>query len=55
MKDLEGSKLGSPAGGASFKLLPLLAKQNGVDYSKINITQVSPSIQEQMLLQGQVD
>jgi NitT/TauT family transport system substrate-binding protein len=55
VKDLEGSKLGSPAGGASFKLLPLLAKQNGIDYSKINITQVSPSIQEQMLLQGQVD
>jgi NitT/TauT family transport system substrate-binding protein len=55
VKDLEGSKLGAPAGGASIKLLPLLAKQNGIDYSKINITQVSPSIQEQMLLQGQVD
>jgi NitT/TauT family transport system substrate-binding protein len=55
LKDLEGSKLGSPAGGASFKLLPLLAKQNGVDYNKINITQVSPSLQEQMLIQGQVD
>jgi NitT/TauT family transport system substrate-binding protein len=38
-----------------FKLLPLLAKQNGIDYSKINITQLSPSLQEQMLLQGQVD
>jgi NitT/TauT family transport system substrate-binding protein len=55
LKDLEGSKLGTPAGGASFKLLPLLAKQNGVDYSKINITQVSPALQEQMLIQGQVD
>jgi NitT/TauT family transport system substrate-binding protein len=55
LKSLEGSKLGSPAGGASFKLLPLLAKQNGVDYGKINITQVSPSLQEQMLIQGQVD
>ena len=55
MKDLEGSKLGSPAGGASFKLLPLLAKQNGIDYSKISITQLSPSLQEQMLIQGQVD
>jgi NitT/TauT family transport system substrate-binding protein len=54
-KDLEGSRLGSPAGGASFKLLPLLAKQNGIDYSKISITQLSPSLQEQMLLQGQVD
>jgi len=55
LKDLEGAKLGSPPGGASFKLLPLLAKQNGVDYSKINVTQVSPALQEQMLLQGQVD
>jgi NitT/TauT family transport system substrate-binding protein len=55
VKDLEGSRLGSPAGGSSFKLLPLLAKQNGIDYSKINITQLSPSLQEQMLLQGQVD
>jgi NitT/TauT family transport system substrate-binding protein len=55
VKDLEGSRLGSPAGGASFKLLPLLAKQNGIDYGKINITQVQPSLQEQMLIQGQVD
>jgi NitT/TauT family transport system substrate-binding protein len=55
VKDLEGSRLGSPAGGASFKLLPLLAKKNGVDYGKISIMQLSPSLQEQMLLQGQVD
>jgi len=55
VKNLEGSRLGSPAGGASFKLLPLLAKQNGVDYGKISITQLSPSLQEQMLIQGQVD
>jgi NitT/TauT family transport system substrate-binding protein len=55
VKDLEGTKLGSPAGGASFKLLPLLARQNGIDYGKINITQLSPSLQEQMLIQGQVD
>ena len=55
VKDLEGSRLGSPAGGASFKLLPLLAKQNGIDYGKIRITQLSPSLQEQMLVQGKVD
>lgn len=55
LKDLEGSKLGSPAGGAALKLLPLLAKHNGVDYSKINITNVSPALQEQILMQGQVD
>jgi NitT/TauT family transport system substrate-binding protein len=55
LKDLAGSRLGAPAGGASVKLLPLLAKQNGVDYGKINLTTVSPALQEQMLLQGQVD
>jgi NitT/TauT family transport system substrate-binding protein len=55
LKDLAGSRLGSPAGGAAFKLLPLLAKTNGVDYAKINVTQVASNLQEQMLLQGQVD
>ncbi|QDM15909.1 ABC transporter substrate-binding protein [Tardiphaga sp. vice352] len=55
LKDLEGARLGTPAGGAAVKLLPLLAKTNSVDYSKINITQVTPALQEQILLQGQVD
>ena len=55
LKDLPGTRLGSPAGGASFKLLPLLAKSNGLTYSDIKITQVAPNLQEQMLLQGQVD
>lgn len=55
LKDLPGTRLGSPAGGAAFKLLPLLAKTNGVDYASIKITQISPNLQEQLLLQGQVD
>jgi NitT/TauT family transport system substrate-binding protein len=54
-KDLAGKKLGTPPGGASFKLLPLMAKLNGVDYPSINILQVAPNLQEQMLLTGQVD
>jgi NitT/TauT family transport system substrate-binding protein len=54
-KDLAGKKLGTPPGGASFKLLPLLAKKNGVDYGAINILNVAPNLQEQMLLQNQVD
>jgi NitT/TauT family transport system substrate-binding protein len=53
--DLAGKKLGTPPGGASFKLLPLLAKKNGVDYGAINVLNVAPNLQEQMLLQGQVD
>ena len=53
--DLSGKKLATPPGGASFKLLPLLAKKNGVDYAKIDILNVAPNLQEQMLLQNQVD
>src|SRR5438477_8587906 len=54
-KDLTGKKLGTPPGGASFKLLPLMAKKNNVDYAKLDILNVAPNLQEQMLLQGQVD
>ena len=54
-KDLVGKKLGTPPGGASFKLLPLMAKQNGIDYAKLDILNVAPNLQEQLLLQGQVD
>jgi NitT/TauT family transport system substrate-binding protein len=54
-KDLPGKKLGTPPGGASFKLLPLMAKKNSIDYAKIDILNVAPNLQEQMLLQGQVD
>ena len=54
-KDMAGKKLGTPPGGASFKLLPLLAKKNGIDYAAINVLNVAPNLQEQMLLQGQVD
>lgn len=55
IKNLPGSRLGSPAGGAAFKLLPVLAKNGGIDYAAINISQVAPNLQEQMLLQNQVD
>ena len=54
-KDLVGKKLGTPPGGAAFKLLPLMAKKNGIDYAKIGILQLAPNLQEQMLLQDQVD
>jgi NitT/TauT family transport system substrate-binding protein len=55
VKDLVGKKLGTSAGGAALKLLPLLAKRNGVDPATINVTTVAPNLQEQILIQGQVD
>jgi NitT/TauT family transport system substrate-binding protein len=55
IKDLEGKKVGAPAAGATVKMLPLMAKKNGIDYSKIDLLSVAPNLQEQLLLQGQVE
>src|SRR5579871_5646197 len=55
LKDLPGTKVGAPAGAAALKLLPVLAKNNQIDYASLNILQVAPNLQEQMLLRGQVD
>ena len=55
VKDLVGKKLGTSPGGAALKLLPLLAKKNGIDPAIIAVTTVAPNLQEQILIQGQVD
>lgn len=55
LKDLPGTKIAAPAGAAALKLLPVLARNNGIDYGSLEILQVAPNLQEQMLLQGQVD
>ena len=55
VKDMAGRKLGAPAGGASIKLWPALAKASGLDPAKVEVVSMAPNLQEQMLLQGQVD
>jgi NitT/TauT family transport system substrate-binding protein len=53
--DIAGKKLGSPAGGASLKLFPLLARKNGLDPQKVDVVNMAPNLQEQMLIRGDVD
>jgi NitT/TauT family transport system substrate-binding protein len=53
--DLKGRKLGAPAGGAAVKLFPALARKNNLDPTTVSVTNIVPSLQEQMLLQDQVD
>jgi NitT/TauT family transport system substrate-binding protein len=53
--DIAGKKLGSPAGGASIKLFPLLAKKNNLDPQKVDVVNMAPNLQEQMLIRGDVD
>lgn len=55
LKDVIGKKLGTPAGGASGQLFPALAQANGIDASKVEVINMAPNLQEQMLLNDQVD
>lgn len=54
-KDLNGRKLGAPAGDGPRKLFPVFAKQVGVDPNSVQWTTMEPRLRESFLLQGQVD
>lgn len=54
--DLEGKRLGAPAGDASRRLFPLFARSVGIDLGKIGEwTTMEPALRERLLIQGQVD
>lgn len=55
LKDFEGHTLGAPAGSVSLRLFTALANINGVDASKIEIVNLSPTIVERTLSQKSVD
>jgi NitT/TauT family transport system substrate-binding protein len=55
VKDLEGRKLGGPAGSATLRLLPSFVKANKLDFSKTSILNMAPNLQEQMLLTDQIE
>lgn len=54
-KDLEGKKLGAPAGDGPRKLFPLFAKEAGIDSASVEWVTMEPKLRESFLLQGQVD
>jgi len=55
LKDLEGSTLGTVAGGAASRMFPVVAGRSGVDASKVKWTNVAPNLQEQLMLKDHVD
>jgi NitT/TauT family transport system substrate-binding protein len=55
LRDIEGRTLGAPAGSASARLLPLLARLNGIDYASVKKLNIAANLQEQMLAAGSVD
>jgi NitT/TauT family transport system substrate-binding protein len=54
-KDLEGKKLGATAGGIVFAQIPIFAKTNGIDMSKVTIETVGLPVRDPLLAAGQVD
>ena len=54
-KDLEGRTIGGPANDGALKLFPAFAKAAKIDASRVNITNMTPNLREQMLKGGQVD
>jgi NitT/TauT family transport system substrate-binding protein len=53
--DFQGKTLGGPTGDGALKLFPAFCKVAKIDCSKVSITNMQPSLREQMLMQGQVD
>jgi NitT/TauT family transport system substrate-binding protein len=54
-KDLEGKTLGGSPGDGALKLFPAFCQITKIDCSKVIITNMQPSLREQMLMQGQID
>ena len=54
-KDLEGKKLGAPAGDGTFAQWPIFVHANGIDASKVTVENVGFPVREPMLAAGQVD
>jgi NitT/TauT family transport system substrate-binding protein len=55
LHDLEGRKVATPSGSATFKLFPALAGKNGTDASKVNVVNAAPNLIEQLLVRGDAD
>ncbi|MGQ4274028.1 ABC transporter substrate-binding protein [Terrihabitans sp. B22-R8] len=52
--DLKGRTVGGPASAAATRLLPLLLEANGVASGSVEVLNMQPNLQEQMLLRGDV-
>jgi NitT/TauT family transport system substrate-binding protein len=54
-KDLEGRKLGAPAGDAARRVFPAFAKAVGIDPNKVTWVTMDVPLREPMLARGEVD
>jgi NitT/TauT family transport system substrate-binding protein len=55
VNDLEGRRLGAPAGDAARRLFPIFARTIGIDADSVEWTSMDPPLREPLLIQGEVD
>lgn len=54
-KDLEGKRLGAPAGNPATAQWPVFAKVNDIDTAKVKVEKVAAQVREPILAAGQID
>lgn len=54
-KDLEGRTLGGAQGTPTVRMLPVFAKANKLDASKLKLNNMAPNLQEPLLIKGEID
>ena len=54
-KDLEGRTLGGAQGTPTVRMLPVFAKANKLDASKLKLTNLAPTLQEPLLFKREID
>jgi NitT/TauT family transport system substrate-binding protein len=55
VNDLEGQRLGAPAGDAARRLFPMFARTVGINADSVEWTSMDPPLREPLLIQGEVD
>jgi NitT/TauT family transport system substrate-binding protein len=55
VEDLQGQRLGAPAGDAARRLFPLFARTVGIDADSVEWISMDPPLREPLLIQGEVD
>jgi NitT/TauT family transport system substrate-binding protein len=55
VKDLQGKTLGSVVNDSTFKVLPVFAKLNDLDLTKVKVDYIDPALRESLLAKGRVD
>jgi NitT/TauT family transport system substrate-binding protein len=55
IKDIDGKTLGSVVNDSTFKVLPVFAKLNGLDLTKVKVENMDPALRESLLAKGAVD